>query len=106
MKKSTLLPIISREICDKSYVISDRWPPYDAIPNKFRDSVCHKYNFVNPETRADTQMIENFWVRLQKIKHYSYGISLKTLPDHLNVFMFFRNYKNLKLLNFLEIILN
>ncbi|KAG0435074.1 hypothetical protein DMUE_4901 [Dictyocoela muelleri] len=103
-KKSTLLPIISREISDKSYVISDRWPAYNAIPNKFRDSVCHKYNFVDPETRADKQKIENLWMHMKKIKHYSYGISLKTLPDHLNVFMFFRNYKDLKLSNFLEII--
>ncbi|KAG0442777.1 hypothetical protein DMUE_0012 [Dictyocoela muelleri] len=105
-RKNTLLPIISREIHSKSYVISDRWSAYSSIPHKNTDSVCHKYNFVDPETRADTQMIENLWMHLKKIKHYSYGISLKTLPDHLNVFMFFRNYKNIKLSNFIEIILN
>ncbi|KAG0437396.1 hypothetical protein DMUE_3714 [Dictyocoela muelleri] len=41
-----------------------------------------------------------------KKKHYTYGISLKTLPQHLDVFMFFRNYKDIKFSEFLEIILN
>ncbi|KAG0438935.1 hypothetical protein DMUE_2783 [Dictyocoela muelleri] len=102
----TLLPLINTHIKKKSYVISDKWPVYNMIKNKFTDKVNHKYYFVDPETKANTQKIENLWLHLKKIKHYSYGISLDTLEDHLNVFMFFHNYKKIEFSDFLMIILN
>ncbi|KAG0441676.1 hypothetical protein DMUE_0868 [Dictyocoela muelleri] len=102
----TLIPIIQKNIKSRSYVVSDKWSAYKSIGKYFRDSVCHKYNFVDPETKANTQTIENIWSLLKKIKHYSYGIKIETLNDHLNVFMFFKNYKHIEFGEFLDIILN
>ncbi|KAG0441796.1 hypothetical protein DMUE_0784 [Dictyocoela muelleri] len=101
-----LLPLIDKYIKKKSYIVSDKWSVYKKIQDKYTDSVNHKHFFVDPVTKANTQMIENLWLHLKKIKHYSYGVSLDTLPDHLNVFMFFRNYKNIEFSEFLMIILN
>ncbi|KAG0425434.1 hypothetical protein DMUE_6033 [Dictyocoela muelleri] len=102
---STLLPIIEREILKKTYIVSDKWSVYQKIQDRYTDSVNHKHFFVDPITKANTQKIENLWMHLKKIKHYSYGISLNTLADHLNVFMFFRNYKDLEFTDFIQIIL-
>ncbi|KAG0439005.1 hypothetical protein DMUE_2733 [Dictyocoela muelleri] len=102
----TLLPLIHQNIKPRSYVVSDKWPAYKNIGKYLQDSVCHKYNFIDPETKANTQCIENLWAHLKKIKHYSYGININTLKDHLNIFMFFRNHNNIEFGEFLEIILN
>ncbi|KAG0439433.1 hypothetical protein DMUE_2430 [Dictyocoela muelleri] len=102
---NTLHPIIKRVIKPKSYVVSDKWSAYNNIENVYQGRVCHKHFFVDPETKANTQMIENLWMHLKKIKHYSYGINIDTLQDHLNVFMFFRNYKNTPFSRFLRILL-
>ncbi|KAG0441850.1 hypothetical protein DMUE_0749 [Dictyocoela muelleri] len=50
-RNKKLLTIISREILSKSYVITDRWSAYNSILDKYTDSVSHKYNFVDPESR-------------------------------------------------------
>ncbi|KAG0425752.1 hypothetical protein DMUE_6012 [Dictyocoela muelleri] len=104
-KATTLLPIINSEIKDKSYVVSDKWASYNNIQNKYRDTVNHTYNFVDPISKANTQKIENMWLHLKKIKHYTYGLSLETLQEHLNVFMFFRNFKDIEFADFLIILL-
>ncbi|KAG0439840.1 hypothetical protein DMUE_2156 [Dictyocoela muelleri] len=70
-----LIPIIGQHIKEKSYFVSDQWPTYIAIKRRYRYSVCHKYNFVDPKTRANMKKIENFWSHLKKLEHYSYGIS-------------------------------
>ncbi|KAG0422558.1 hypothetical protein DMUE_6202 [Dictyocoela muelleri] len=97
----TLLPLIQYNIKSKSYVVSDKWAAYREIGVYFRDSVCHNYNFIDPETKANTQYIVNLWAHLKKIKHYSYGININSLQDHLNTFMFFRNHKNIEFADFL-----
>ncbi|KAG0441477.1 hypothetical protein DMUE_1030 [Dictyocoela muelleri] len=100
----TLIPIINREI--KKIVVFDKWAAYNSIQGCFHDTVTHKYNFVDPLTKANTQLIENLWLHLKKIKHYCYGVKLDTLADHLKFFMFFRNYKDIDFSDFLMIILN
>ncbi|KAG0429356.1 hypothetical protein DMUE_5745, partial [Dictyocoela muelleri] len=76
------------------------------INDRYTDIVFHKHYFVDPVTKANTQKIENPWMHLKKIKHYSYGISIDIFPDHLNVFMFFKNLKDIEFSEFLELILN
>ncbi|KAG0434940.1 hypothetical protein DMUE_4965 [Dictyocoela muelleri] len=102
---STLHPIIKSQIKPKSYVVSDKWRAYNDLENMLQDSVSHKHYFVDPESKANTQSIENLWLHLKKIKHFSYGISLKTLPDHLNIFMFFRNHKDVEFVDFLILLM-
>ncbi|KAG0440489.1 hypothetical protein DMUE_1708 [Dictyocoela muelleri] len=99
----TLISIIKDNIEDKSYVVSDQWSTYKKITGYFKDLVCHKYNFVDPNTKANTQCIENLLAHLKKIKHYSYGIILDTITDHLNVFIFFIIIKTLNLENLLTL---
>ncbi|KAG0437649.1 hypothetical protein DMUE_3569 [Dictyocoela muelleri] len=89
----TLLPIIQIEIKSKSYIVSDKRSAYNNFNNCFQDQVNQSEYFVDHITKAHTQKIENLWMHLKKIKHYSYGINIDTLPDHLNVLMFFRNFK-------------
>ncbi|KAG0439438.1 hypothetical protein DMUE_2426 [Dictyocoela muelleri] len=101
----TLLHLIKNNIKSKSYVVSDKWADYREICEYFRDSVCHKYNFIDPETKSNTQCIENLWAHLKKIKHYSYWININSLQDHLNTFMFF-NHKNIEFAEYLDIILD
>ncbi|KAG0434126.1 hypothetical protein DMUE_5288 [Dictyocoela muelleri] len=96
--------IIQKQIKNKSYIVSDKWAGYNQIRNNYRDAVNYTYNFLDPVTKANTQKIVNLWLQ-KKIKHYSYRISLDTLSDHLNVFMFFQNYKDMEFVDFLIILL-
>ncbi|KAG0436999.1 hypothetical protein DMUE_3930 [Dictyocoela muelleri] len=87
----TLIPIIESKVPKNAYIISDSWSAYNSLNEigYFHQTVCHKRNFVDPETKVNTQKIENLWMHLKKIKHYSYGINLSTIDEHLSVFMFF-----------------
>ncbi|KAG0426834.1 hypothetical protein DMUE_5944 [Dictyocoela muelleri] len=100
------MPLIERHIRNKSYVVSDKWAVYKNIQDRYTDSVNHSRFFVDPITKANTQKIENLWMHMKKIKHYSYGVKLDAIQDHLNVFMFFQNYKDIEFSEFLMIILN
>ncbi|KAG0436521.1 hypothetical protein DMUE_4184 [Dictyocoela muelleri] len=104
-KATTLLPKINQQIEKKSYIVSDKWAAYNRIQNAYHEAVNHTYNFVDQITKANTRKIENLWLHLKKIKHFSYRISIDTLSDHLNIFMFFfKNYKNIELVDFLTIL--
>ncbi|KAG0434691.1 hypothetical protein DMUE_5076, partial [Dictyocoela muelleri] len=95
----TLVPIINSKIEKKSYIISDQWSAYNFLEQfgYFKNTICHKKNFVNLISNANTQKIENVWMHLKKIKYYSYGINIDTIDDHLSIFMFFWNYRNIDL---------
>ncbi|KAG0441675.1 hypothetical protein DMUE_0869 [Dictyocoela muelleri] len=58
----TLLSLIHQNIKPRSCVVSDKWSAYNKIIKYFQDSVCHKYNFIEPETKENTQCIENLWL--------------------------------------------
>ncbi|KAG0439780.1 hypothetical protein DMUE_2193 [Dictyocoela muelleri] len=100
----TLIPIIKDNIEDKSYVVSEKWAAYKKA-GYFKDSVCHKYNFVDPNTKPTLNVLKIFEPIL-KIKQYSYVIRPYTITDHLNVFIFFRSHKNIEFGEFIDIILN
>ncbi|KAG0438534.1 hypothetical protein DMUE_3027 [Dictyocoela muelleri] len=62
----TLLPLIHQNIKQRSYFVSDKWPAYKNIGKNLQDSVGYKYNFIDPETKANTQCIENLSAHLKK----------------------------------------
>ena len=60
---ATLMPIIQNSILPGTTVISDLWRAYGGI-NAIgfnHSTVNHSINFVDPETRAHIQNVENTW---------------------------------------------
>ena len=61
--KDTLLPIIQAHILPGSYVMSHTWKVYDCLKDEGYThlTVNHSLNFIDPDTGAHTQRIENTW---------------------------------------------
>ena len=61
--KDTLLPIIRAHILPGTCVMSDVWKVYASLKDGgyTRLRVNHSLNFVDPDTCAHTQRIENTW---------------------------------------------
>ena len=59
--KDTLLPIIRAHILPGTCVMSDMWKAYDCLKDEGYThlTVNHSLNFVDPDTGAHTQRIEN-----------------------------------------------
>ncbi|KAI5154518.1 hypothetical protein ENBRE01_3393, partial [Enteropsectra breve] len=71
-KLITLGPIITARVEYGSTVWTDEHPTYIAFfknnPNYTHKTVNHKKNFVDPETGAHTQNIENHWSQFKNLK--------------------------------------
>ena len=67
--KDTLLPIIRAHILPGTRVMSDKWKAYDCLQDKGYQhlTVNHSLNFVDPDTGAHTQGIENTWWGVSEI---------------------------------------
>ena len=62
--KETRLPIIHKHIKKGTTIMSDQWKAYHDLQEEGfqHGTVCHKYNFVNPEdANVHTQNIECAW---------------------------------------------
>ena len=61
--KETLLPITRAQILPGTRVMGDLWRSYDCLKDEGYDhlTVNHSLNFVDPDTGAHTQDIENTW---------------------------------------------
>ena len=65
----TLIPIIKSRIRPGSTIISDCWSSYTCLQREeiFKHlTVNHSYNFVDPESGAHTQNIENLWWQIKR----------------------------------------
>ena len=62
-KATTLLPIILEQVKQGSVIVSDEWSAYRRISELgyTHYTVCHKRNYVEPETGFHTQAIERAW---------------------------------------------
>ena len=60
---ATLLPIINNYVRQGSKIYSNEWKAYQQLTDLGfeHDTVCHKYNFIDPETGAHTQGIGSTW---------------------------------------------
>ena len=61
--KDTLLPITPAHILPGTRVMSNMWKAYDCLQDEgyVHLTVNHSLNFVDPDTGANTQGIENRW---------------------------------------------
>ena len=90
--QETLLPIIRRYIRPGTLIISDEWRGYLNIPsidggNYYHQTVNHSRNFVDPETRAHTQNVENLWKNLKQKFKRMLGVHGTQLESHIDEFL-------------------
>ncbi len=98
--KAILGNIIKQVIEEESIVMSDQWPAYMSFfgrdePDFYQHfSVNHSENFVDPETGAHTQTIENLWLLIKKRLRKFSLTNRKYLESYLDEFCFRRRFKN------------
>ena len=105
--RKVLLPIINERCKDGTIFCSDTWGAYHKLSEhlQLEDTlqypVNHKQNFVNPQTGAHSQTVENMW---SHCKQYlpAHGMQPKDLSTYLGAFMWHRYAKqhNLDLFKF------
>ena len=90
--RKELQSVIIDTIYEDTHVISDCWSSYMAIFSNRNDythsHVNHSRNFVNPETGANTQLIENLWSRLKSTLRRKFQRSRGHLQEYLDEFCF------------------
>jgi len=59
--KSTIIPIINQVVRAGSIIHTDEAKVYITLKENYEhSSVCHKYNFVDPESGVHTQHVESY----------------------------------------------
>ncbi|KCZ81399.1 hypothetical protein H312_01154, partial [Anncaliia algerae PRA339] len=61
-KSETILPLIEKHVLPGTKIYTDEHKSYQKLNSLgfIHGTVCHKYEFVNKETRVNTQAIESF----------------------------------------------
>ena len=85
----TLLPIIREKIAPGTTIVSDFWAAYNTISNLGYNhlTVNHSINFVDPVTFANTQRVENMWMRAKRRNKRECGTRKELLESYLIEFM-------------------
>ena len=91
--KETLLPIIRAQILPGTRVMSDLWRSYDCLKDEGYEhlTVNHSLNFVDPDTGAHTQGIENTWWGVKR-SYPRTGTSKELFESYLQEFMWRKHY--------------
>ena len=97
--KETLLTTVKACIRPGSTIYSDKWKAYDDIPHlegyDFQHyTVNHSENFVDPETGAHTQNIENLWKCAKMRNKREHGTARQMLDPYLCDFLWRHRHKN------------
>ncbi|KAG0431935.1 hypothetical protein DMUE_5527 [Dictyocoela muelleri] len=105
-KRSTLEKIINEIVVKSTIVCTDQAKVYGSLNEigYIHFDVCHKRNFVDPETGCHTQTIESLWNHFKKKKHMEYGIARKLLEAYCEIFTFFHNNQNISFENFMKLL--
>ena len=90
----TLLPIIREKIAPGTTIVSDLWAAYNTIGmNGYTHlTVNHSINFVDPVTFANTQRVENMWMRAKRRNKRECGTKSELLHSYLIEFMWREKY--------------
>lgn len=88
-----LTEVITRRIAPGSIIVSDCWRAYTCLENKGwkYHTVNHRYNFVDPVSKAHTQNIERLW-RDMRGAIPKYGLRKKNYNGYLGEFLFKRYF--------------
>jgi hypothetical protein len=75
-------------------IISDCWAAYNTISNfNYQHlTVNHTYNFVDPNTGAHTQNVENMWCRAKKRNKIENGTATDMIDSYLCEFIWRERY--------------
>ena len=102
--------LIIRHVLPGTTVHTDEYPSYLSF---FRNHgeyeyghVNHKYNFVNPETGAHTQSIENLWGQFKRFKRCRGYSKHEYLQSYLDEFLVRRIFPGKERWRFFELLLN
>jgi len=92
----TLLPLIQKHVAGGSVIISDCWNAYNNLQNLGYNHlrVNHSYNFVDPNTLANTQTIEASWRPLRRALTKG-GSDRDLMGDYLCEYFWRRHYKRI-----------
>ncbi|XP_071577667.1 uncharacterized protein, partial [Temnothorax nylanderi] len=104
--EETLLACIKEWILPGTTIMSDCWKSYNCLNNEgFQHlTVNHSYNFVDPETGANTQSIERVW-REVRSNIPRYGTREDHVLGYLSEYLFKRAYSRLERIeNFFDVI--
>jgi len=93
--KDTLESLITKHVADGSTIMTDCWKGYNGLEEiGFQHlTVNHKYNFVDPDTWANTQTIESNWRPLKK-RLTRGGVPPENLADHMCEYLWMLDKKN------------
>lgn len=81
--RQTLVGHIRRHVRPRTSIVTDEWRAYRGQLQQYhyaQYSVCHKRNFVDPETGAHTQYIERAW---QSYKYNVWHLRGNRTPESL-----------------------
>ena len=97
----TLLPIIQQVIVPGTKIMSDVWEGYGGINAMGFGhlKVNHTYNFVDPQTGAHTQNIENLWKNTKQRNKRHHGTHHMMLENYLCKWMWQQHVRNVDLLS-------
>lgn len=103
---STIMPIILNHVIEHSVIYTDEFSSYKRLFETGYDhsTVCHKYNFVDPQTGVHTQFVESFNSQLKYQIKLQKGIKTDKRADFLSFFIWNWNSKKDILRNYLELI--
>ena len=95
----TLLPIIQQSIAPGTIIMSDMWAAYGGINAMgfAHLQVNHTYNFVDPQTGAHTQNIENSWKNAKQRNKRQHGTHRQMLDSYLCEWMWRQRLRNVNL---------
>ena len=97
--RSTLLLIIQKVIAPGTTIMSDMWTAYVGINAMGFGhlQVDHTYNFVDPQTDAHTQNIENSWKNAKQRNKRQHSTRSMMLESYLCKWMWQQRFRNVDL---------
>ena len=105
-KASTILPIIHQNIERGSVIHTDEHKSYFRLNELgyIHDTVCHKYEFVNSITGANTQAVESFNNELNLDVKRRKGVATMKRPEFLKEFVWKFNNREKRFLKIWELL--
>jgi transposase-like protein len=94
--KTTLRDLIIKNVANRSAIMTVCWKGYEGLNEiRFQHLTVNNYNFVDPETWANSQRIESSWRPLRKRLSRG-GIKKNKLASHLCEYMWRKEVVNNK----------